>query len=120
MTGCGEPIDRETKKITITIVNDNEDPITKVSIWTIRETGRAYVMELGSDMHEGEPVEEVPHGETYTSPLVTVRTDDEDLWWLGVNVNNIDYKEFPNLLNKEIPPDTVELKFTTDKEVLRK
>jgi len=108
---------RETKNITVTILNENESTITAVSILTIAVTG------TGGDFLVGSPINgvsvNIPQNETYTSPLITVRRWDTGPWMLAVYVNNISQSSSQNMLSTESPPEILALKYTSEGQIIR-
>ena len=118
ITGCKDKITHETKQITITILNENDNDIEYVSVWTLADNGSDVEFLIGSAIKDGQSVSSIHKNETYTSPLITIRDDGYGYWLLGINVNNND-GPYPLLLDGQIPPDTAAFKYTEDEKIER-
>jgi hypothetical protein len=119
MVGCDSDSGRETKRIIVTIFNENNIPISAVSILTISPKGNGGDWLVGTGMTNGVPVN-ITKNETYVSPRITVRRFDNDEWVLTVNVNNTKKDSYPGILGKTTPPNVLELKYTAEGIIMRR
>jgi len=119
MVSCDSDSGRETKRIIVTIFNENNIPISAVSILTLAPTGNGGVFLVGTGMTNGVPVN-IPKNGTYVSPTITVRRFDDGGWALTVNVNNISRASYSNILGATTPPDVLELKYTAEGTIMRR
>jgi hypothetical protein len=117
--GCNDPIVRETKEIKVTILNENPTPIIAIWLATIAPTGNGGIHLVGTGPGNGEGAI-ILQNETWESKPITVRKGGDGHWRLWGNINNVAKETYPNILDSNTPPDTLELKFTAAGVLTRK
>ena len=108
----------ETKQIIVTILNENDMPISAVGLSTSHPSGSGVtgVAGMQGDILFGDPVN-ILKNEIYISPLITVRRLGDN-WILLVNINNTPKQSFKNYLAGINPlPNILALKYTINGEI---